>query len=94
MLPILRGSCNTGDLGPKLESPGPCGSVVGGGDVLAAERKEVVDLVMRREKPLCMTSGFEPLHLPFASPCRLVRILRSVVHTLVPAVLDLGHQLG
>jgi hypothetical protein len=44
MLPILRGGRGTSDLGPKLESPGPCGSVFGGGDVLAAERKEVVNL--------------------------------------------------
>jgi hypothetical protein len=50
MLPILRGSRDTGDLGPKRESPGPCGSVLGGGDLLAAERKEVVDLIMRRER--------------------------------------------
>ena len=64
MLPALRGRCDTADLGPKLESPGPCGSVFGGGDVLAAERKEVVDLVMRREEPLCLAGRFEPLHLP------------------------------
>ena len=51
MLSILRGSRDTGDLRPKLEGPGPCGSVVGGGDVLAAERKEVVDLIMGREEP-------------------------------------------
>src|SRR5688572_26402903 len=36
MSPALRGRGDTADLGPKLESPGPCGSVVGGGDVLAA----------------------------------------------------------
>jgi hypothetical protein len=53
MLPILRGSRDTSDLGPKLESPGPCGSVFAGGDVLAAERKEVVDLIMSRGEPLC-----------------------------------------
>ena len=72
MLPALRGRRDTGDLGPKLESPGPCGSELGGGDVVAAERKEVVDLVMRREEPLCLAGGFEPLHLPFASPGRLM----------------------
>ena len=92
MRPILRGSGDTGDLGPKLEGPGACGSVLGGGDVLAAERKEVVDLVMRREEPLCLAGGFEPLHLPFASSGRLVRILGSVVEAFVPAVLDPGHQ--
>jgi hypothetical protein len=54
MLPALRGRGDAGDLGPKLESPGACGSVFGGGDVIAAERKEVVDLIMSREKPLCL----------------------------------------
>ena len=72
MRPILRGSRDTGDIGPKLESPGPCGSELGGGDVLAAERKEVVDLVMRREEPLCLAGGFEPLHLPLAASGRLM----------------------
>ena len=81
MLPALRGRRDTADLGPKLESPGPGGSVVGGGNVLAVEREEVVDLVVRREEPLGLAGGFEPLHLPFASTGRLVRILGSVVQT-------------
>src|SRR3954467_5790082 len=93
MLPALRGRRGTRDRGPKLESPGPCGSVVDGGKVLAAERKEVVDLIMGREEPLRLTGGFEPLHLPFAPPGRLVGILGWVVEALVPAVLDPGHQL-
>ena len=71
MLPILRGG-DTSDFRPKLEGSGPCGSVVGGGDVLMVERKEVVDLIMRGEEPLCLTGGFEPLHLPFSPPARLV----------------------
>src|SRR4051794_41676162 len=85
MLPALPGRRGTRDRGPKLESPGPCGSVVDGGKVLAAERKEVVDLIMGREEPLRLTGGFEPLHLPFAPPGRLVGILGSVVEGLVPA---------
>src|SRR4051794_17570988 len=93
MLPALPGRRGTRDRGPKLESPGPCGSVVDGGKVLAAERKEVVDLIMGREEPLRLTGRFEPLHLPFAPPGRLVGILGSVVEALVPAVLDPGHQL-
>ena len=72
MLPALRGRRDTGDLGPKLESPGPCGSKLGGDDVLAAERKEVVVLVMRREEPLCLAGEFEPLHLPLATSGRLM----------------------
>ena len=89
----LCGSRDTGDLRPKLEGPGACGSVFGGGDVLTAERKEVVDLFMGREEPLHLTGRFEPLHLPFSPPGRLVRILGPVVEALVPVVLDPGHQL-
>ena len=72
LLAALCGSRDTGDLRPKLGGAGACGLVFGGSDVLAAERKEVVDLIMRREEPLCLAGGFEPLHLPFASPGRLM----------------------
>ena len=79
MLPALRDSCDTAGLSPELEGSSSGSSIVGGGDVFAAEWEEVVDLVMSREEPLCLTGGFEPLHLPFASSGRLVRILGSVV---------------
>ena len=72
MLPALRGSGDTADLGPDLEGSSSGSSIVGGGDVFAAEREEVVDLIMSREEPLRLTGGFEPLHLPFASSGRLV----------------------
>ena len=52
MLPILRGSRNTSDLGPGREGLGSCGSILDGSDVIAAEREEVVDLVVGREEPL------------------------------------------
>src|SRR3954452_23643427 len=55
MLPALPGRRGTRDRGPKLESPGPCGSVVDGGKVLAAERKGVVELIMGREETLRLT---------------------------------------
>src|SRR5687767_12464138 len=66
LLPILRGSRGTRARGPKLESPGPCGSVVGGGAVLAAERNEVAERVVGGEEPLRLAGGLEPLHRPFA----------------------------
>ena len=71
-LPILRGSRDTADLGPMLESLRPCGSVFGGGNVIAAEMKEVVDRVVSREEPLRLPGRLEPLHLPFSSSGRLV----------------------
>jgi hypothetical protein len=82
MPPASRGSGDTADLGPDCEGSPPGSSIVGGGNVLAAEREEVVDLVMRREEPLGLAGGFEPLHLSLASSGRLVRVLRSVVQML------------
>ena len=72
MLPALRDSCDTADLSPNLEVSPSGSSIVGGGDVFAAGWEEVVDLVMSREEPLCLTGGFEPLHLPFSPLGRLV----------------------
>jgi hypothetical protein len=86
------GSGVAADLGPDRKGPPPDSSVVSGGEMIAAEREEVVDPVMRREKPLCLAGGFEPLHLPLASSRRLVRILGSVVEPFVPAVLDPRHR--
>ena len=55
MLPALRGSGDTADLGPDLEGSSSGSSIVGSREVIAAEREEVVDLVMSREEPLRLT---------------------------------------
>src|SRR3954465_9994557 len=70
MLPALRGRRGTRDRGPKLESPGPCGSVVDGGKVLAAERKEVVD--RNRHLSPTLPRGLGLVLLVPASDCRRV----------------------
>jgi hypothetical protein len=44
-----------GDRGPGLKGLGPGGSVQDGGEVIAAEVEQVVDLILRREKALCLT---------------------------------------
>src|SRR3954451_14675759 len=71
-------SGNAGDLGPSLEGLGSGGSVLSGGDVVAAEVKQVVDLIVSGEEALGLAGRLEPLHLPLASPGRLARILRPV----------------
>ena len=48
-------SRHAGDLGPGLKGLGPGGSVLAGGEVIAAEVEEVVDLVVSGEKPLGLT---------------------------------------
>ena len=55
MLPVLRGSCDIADLGPGCEGSPPGSPVFGGGDVITAEIKEIVDLIVGREKLLCLT---------------------------------------
>ena len=45
-------SGHAGDLGPGLEGLGPSGSILAGGDVVAAEVEQVVDLVVSGEKAL------------------------------------------
>ena len=52
MLPALHNSCDTADPSPDLEGSSSGGSIVGGGDVFAAEWEEIVDLVVSREEPL------------------------------------------
>src|ERR671913_302220 len=92
-LPCQRGrGSNPADVGPGLERPRPRGSIFAGGEVVAAEVEEVVDLVVGGEEALCLPRRLEALHLPLSSPCRLVRVLRPVVQALVPAVLDTRQQ--
>lgn len=64
VLPTVRRSHDTADLGPDLEGSPSGGSILGRGDVLAAERKVIVDLVMRREESLRLAGRLELLHLP------------------------------
>src|SRR5215217_2427718 len=47
-------SGHAGDLGPGLKGLGPGGSILISGDVVAAEMKEVVDLVVSGEETLCL----------------------------------------
>src|SRR3954453_8644777 len=75
-------SGHAGDLGPSLEGLGSGGSVLSGGDVVAAEVEEVVDTIMGGEKALGRAGRLEPLHLPLAAAGRRGRIPRSVVQML------------
>jgi hypothetical protein len=43
------------DLGPCLEGLGPGDSILAGGEVITAEAKQVVDLVVSGEKALGLT---------------------------------------
>ena len=70
------------------------GSILAGGDVVAAEVEEVADLAVGGEEALRLPRRLEALHLPFSSARRLMGVPRAVVEPLVPAVLDRGHHLA
>ena len=67
--------------------------MVDGGQEVAAELEEVVDLAMAGEEPLGVARRLEPLHLPFSSPRRLVRNLGPVVQIAALPMLDPGQDL-
>src|SRR5215203_5636690 len=93
---LARSLCccsNPADISPHLECTRPRGAILAGGDVVAAEVEEIADLVVGGEETLCLAGRLEALHLPLPSSRRLVRVFRSVVEALVPAVLDARHQL-
>src|SRR3712207_6906576 len=46
----------------RSERTRPCGSMLAGGDLAAAEVEKVVDLVMGGEEPLCLAGRLEALH--------------------------------
>ena len=48
-------SGHAGDLGPGLEGLGSGGSILAGGEVIAAEVEEIVDLIVGGEEALGLT---------------------------------------
>ena len=51
----LYPSSHAGDLGPGMKGLGSGGSILDGGDVIAAEVEEIVDLIVSGEKALGLT---------------------------------------
>jgi hypothetical protein len=78
---------------PSLEGTVTGSTVIVGGQEVATELEEVVDLAVAGEEPLGMPRRLEPLHLPFASPRRLVRNLGPVVQIAALPMLDPGQDL-
>ena len=64
--------------------------MLSGSDMITAEVEQVIDLIVGGEEALRLAGRFKLLHLPLSSACRLVRILRSVVESLVLAMLMPG----
>ena len=94
--PAERNARSRHDESPTDFSPGRKGahpdfSILKGGDVKV---EEIVHWVAGRQEPLRLARRLEPPHLPFSSWRRLVRVLRPVIQSLMPTILDAGHQLA
>ena len=61
---------------------------------VSSDAEEVLDKSMNGQESLGLTRRFEPSHLPFTLPRRLVRDLGSIVLVLVGAVDDGWHDLA
>jgi hypothetical protein len=69
------------------------GSVLVGGDVIAAEMEEVVDRLVCCQESLRLPRGPEPLHLALSPSGGVVRVFGPVVQPLVPTVLDRSQEI-
>src|SRR5580704_6792916 len=82
-------SAGLGDLAPSRKgSLARSAAEVGRGGLGIRDVEEVRDLIVNRQKPLCLPGRFESLHDQFASSCRLVRVFRAIVQALVLAMFD------
>jgi len=70
---------DAGHLAPGVESGVPGGAVLVGGQAVATELEVVVDAGVGGEEAPGVPRRFEPLHLSFQSPRRLVRHLDQVI---------------
>jgi hypothetical protein len=82
---------DAGDITPSLKGAG--GSVIVGGQEVAPELEEVVDLAVAGKEPLGVSRRLEPLPLPFSPSRRLVRDLGPIVEVAALPVLDPGQDL-
>ena len=83
-----------GDVAPNCEGAlARSATILGGCMVWIGKVKEVCDLIVNGQEPLRLSGRFEALHDPFASPCRQMRILRSIVKALMLAMLEAKTQL-
>jgi hypothetical protein len=65
-------SGNPAGIRPHLERPCPCGTILEGGDVVAAEIEEIGDLIVGGEEALHLPRRLEAFHWPLSSLRRLV----------------------
>jgi hypothetical protein len=76
---VIRSRHNSGDIAPDSECHVADGKILTGGYEVAVKLEVIVNPAVIGQKALCLSGGFEPLHLPFSSSCRLVRHFRPVV---------------
>ena len=79
---------NAGDIMPGLEGTVTGSAMVDGGQAMAAELEEVVNLAVTGEELLGMPRRLEPLHLSFSPSCRLVRDFSLVVAVMALSMIN------
>ena len=84
---------DAGDITPGLEGTVTGGAMVDGGQAVAAELEEVVNLAVTGEELLGVPRRLEPLHLSFSPWRRLVRDLGPIVEIPALPVHDPGQDL-
>jgi hypothetical protein len=92
--PISCGEGRVGNFAPRRKSALTRGVAPGGCCVFwIRDVEEVGDLIVDGQEPLRLGPRLETLHDPFSSPCRLMRILGSIVQAFVLAMLNLKAHL-
>ena len=82
----LRCILDARHLSPCRKGPNTEHAIMGSAHQMSTAAKQVVNGTMNRQKPLCLSRGFEPAHLSFSLPCRLMRDFRSIVSAAILAV--------
>lgn len=93
---LFDGSGSQGEAGhltPDGEGASSGGTLLGGGDQVAAQLEMVVDRAVGGKKSLGMPSGLEPSHVPFAPPGRLMRDFAGFVQISALSVFDADLQI-
>ena len=69
---VSNGGRYSGRLTPGAESPITGNTIIGCGNTMATELKEIVNAAVSRKETLCLPRRFEALHLSLSAPRRLM----------------------
>ena len=79
---------------PSHRCSNPKQAVVPRPHEMSSKPEEITNHPMHEQKPLRLTGRFEPSHVAFTLPCRLMRDLDQIICIAVCIVNDVGHHLA